>query len=264
MAQMDLASSVLAREPGARAGRDGGGRGDDLPPAGARRRRRLDARRDAARGHDLDGDRGRGLGAAAAVGRAPEGDRGEVRLRRGRRRRPEAASARSRREARRRHFVFRPSAAPAVAAGRCLRSTTWSGVGGGDRLNVRGGPDAQTAVLGRLRRTPSGIEVVAVDAAGAAGARSTSASAPAGRRCATSTPQPDDAGDAGGACRRGPPASEPSRSGRSPGWRHGRSSARPDRGDEAFGRSARSMTGDRTVTQRRALIDRGRRPASPE
>ena len=67
MAQMDLASSVLARDRARGPRRDGRGRGHDLPSAGARRRRGLDARRDGARGHDLDDDRRRGLGAAPAL-----------------------------------------------------------------------------------------------------------------------------------------------------------------------------------------------------
>ena len=52
MAQMDLASSVLARGRARGTGGDGGGRGDDVPPAGACRRRGFDACGDGARGAD--------------------------------------------------------------------------------------------------------------------------------------------------------------------------------------------------------------------
>ena len=68
MAQMDLACSVLARERARGRVATVAVEGMTFHAAGARRRRRLDACRDAARGHDLDGHRGRGLGAAAAVG----------------------------------------------------------------------------------------------------------------------------------------------------------------------------------------------------
>ena len=66
-------------------------------------------------------------------------------------------------------LVFLLLAAPAVADGPLPALFDVAGVGGGDRLNVREGPDARTAVVGSLAPDAKGVEVVAVDAAGAWG-----------------------------------------------------------------------------------------------
>ena len=151
-------------------------------------------------------------------------------------------------------FVFLLLAAPAVADGPLPALYDVVGVGGGDRLNVREGPDAQTAVVGSLAPDAKGVEVVAVDAAGAWGRVNTRERAGwvAMRYLA---PQPET---------RAMPGELPpgfSCFGTEPFWTLRPDGGRavfstPDRGDEALALSSSLVTGI-VGDQRRALIAEG-------